>query len=41
MAYSVQMNADDARRKVQQGGTLLLLDAPEQLIFGIDQTVRS
>ena len=41
MAYSVHMDAEEARRMVAEGGTLLLLDAPEQLVFGIDQTVRS
>jgi len=35
------MDAEEARRMVAEGGTLLLLDAPEQLVFGIDQTVRS
>lgn len=40
MAYQVQMSAEDARARLQSGAVCLLLDAPEQLAFGIDQQVR-
>ena len=38
MAYHVHMSAEDARTQTQHGGTLLLLDAPQSLVFGVDQT---
>jgi hypothetical protein len=41
MAYTVSMSAEEARNQVALGGTLLLLDAPDALVFGIDQTVSS
>ena len=41
MAYEVSLSANEARQRVAQGGTFLLLNAPAGLLFGIDQTVRS
>ncbi|KAK9826103.1 hypothetical protein WJX81_003949 [Elliptochloris bilobata] len=35
--YSVQLDADTARRYVETGATMLLLDVPEHTVVGIDQ----
>lgn len=40
MAYTVRMSNEDAQLRLQSGAVCLLLDAPEQLAFGINHQAR-
>ena len=37
--YTVRLDADSARELAQRGGTILLLDVPENTAVGVDQQV--
>jgi hypothetical protein len=38
--YTVKLDAESARELAQRGGTILLLDVPENTAVGVDQQVR-